>query len=103
MIQSIRARKLFSALLVGFAVLGWILVNRYTTRPLSSTPSALGLHWLAISLYLGAIFGTVIVGLLTAFWRRIERTILLVSGWNFAASAGLFILYFILSDPFSAV
>ncbi len=99
MIQSTSARKLFSALLVGFAVAGWILVNRYTTRPMSTVPSALGLHWLTITLYLGAIFGVVIVGLLTAFRGRIERTTLLVSGWNFALSAGLFILYFIASDP----
>jgi hypothetical protein len=99
MIQSANLRKLFSAVLVGFVVVGWIVVNRYTTRALPGTPSSLAFHWLAVSSYLGAIFGAVIVGLLIAFWARIDRTTLLISAWNFVTSAGLLILYFITSDP----
>lgn len=99
MIQGTNVRKLFSAALVGLAVVGWIVVNKYTTPASPSTSSSLSLHWLAVGLYLGVIFGTILAGLLIAFWRHIDRSKLLIRAWNLVISIGLLILYFITSDP----
>lgn len=99
MIQSTKRRKLYSASLVGLAVVGWIIVNRSVGPALPGRPSALAFHWLAVSSYLGAIFAAVICALLIAFRTTIDRTQLFMSAWNFFISAGLLILYFITSDP----
>ncbi len=99
MTQGTNVRKLFSAALVGLAVVGWIVVNKYTTPASPGTSSSLSLHWIAVGLYLGVIFGTILAGLVIAFWGHIDRTKLLIRAWNFVISIGLLILYFITSDP----
>jgi len=99
MTRNNKARRLFSAVLVGSVLIAWVLIGKYTTPASPATPASLGSHWLAMATYLGALFGTVILGLVVAFWNRSQRIGLLIRAWNLVVAVGLIVLYFITSDP----
>lgn len=91
--------KLIPAIIGILAFGGWLYINGKPMQVRAYTPEIMTRRWIAISAYLGTLFGIALVVLFVAFWRRLSRETILRTVLNVITAWGLIALYFIASDP----